>query len=69
MTRVIIGPALVPRSPHAGGITLRMFALICCFILSTMMWSGLFLLISGCVQLQPACADCYIGLRQVERSR
>ncbi len=47
MTRVIIGPALVPRSPRPGGISLRMFALICSFLLSAMMWSGLFFLISG----------------------
>ncbi|MEA3533700.1 hypothetical protein [Rhizobium sp. CC-YZS058] len=69
MTRVIIGPALVPRSPHAGGISLRMFALICSFLLSAMMWSGLFFLISGCAELQPACAACYIGLQQLERSK
>ena len=69
MTRVIIGPTLVPRSPHAGGITLRMFALICSLILSAMMWSVPFLLISGCARLQPPCADCYVGLQQVERAR
>lgn len=69
MTRVIIGPLLVPRSPEAKGMSLRMFALICSFIISIILSGLLFLFIAGCARVQPPCAGCYIGLQQVELSR
>lgn len=69
MTRVTIGPALVPRAADAPKPSLRIFALICCFLVALILWSLIILFISRCARVQPACADCYIELQNSEQAR
>ena len=69
MKLAVLRHARRPNGPQTNGMSLRLFAIICAFIISLALWNLAFLLIAGCARTQPPCADCYIGLQQLEQSR